>query len=138
MGATECQFSFRVRYGETDQMGSYYNSRALEWFEMGRSELSRAMGLPYTEWEARGVFMPLVEAHVHFRGRASYDELLIQTVRVEPLGRIRLQFNNTIIRAVDQRAVCDGYTVHALVNKEGRPLRMPDWVKAFFPAGIPG
>ena len=55
-----CQI--RVRYSETDQMGTYYNSRALEWFEVGRSELSRSMGLPYAEWEQRGAFLPVVEA----------------------------------------------------------------------------
>ena len=54
----------RVRYSETDQMGTFYNSRALEWFECGRTELFRSRGLPYTEIERRGVCLPLVEAHV--------------------------------------------------------------------------
>ena len=52
--------TFRVRYSETDQMGTFYNSRPLEWFECGRSELMRALGMPYTALEARGVHLPLI------------------------------------------------------------------------------
>ena len=54
----------RVRYSETDQMGTFYNSRALEWFECGRTELMRRrLGMSYAVLEARDVFLPLVEAH---------------------------------------------------------------------------
>jgi len=53
---------FRVRYSETDQMKTYYNSRALEWFEYGRTELCRALGKPYREMEQLGVLFPVSEA----------------------------------------------------------------------------
>ena len=90
---------FRVRYSETDQMQTFYNSRALEWFEVGRTELSRAVGVPYAEWERRGIFMPLVEARVFFLGRARYDDLLEMTVTLKPEGRARLLFENRIVQA---------------------------------------
>ena len=54
----------RVRYSETDQMGTFYNSRALEWFEVGRTDWLRQAGIPYAEMEQRGALLPLVEAHV--------------------------------------------------------------------------
>ena len=121
---------FRVRYSETDQMQTFYNSRALEWFEVGRTELSRAVGLPYTEWEKRGVLIPLVEARVFFRGRASYDDLLEMTVTLKPEGRAALRFENRIVQAETGAPVADGYTVHALLSAEtGKPFRMPPWVK---------
>ena len=66
----------RVRYSEIDAMGTYYNSKALEWFECGRTELCRSTGKPYTEWEADGVGVPLVEAHVEYLGPAKYDDEL--------------------------------------------------------------
>ncbi len=123
---------FRVRYSETDQMQTFYNSRALEWFEVGRTELSRAMGLPYTEWEKRGVLIPLIEARVFFRGRASYDDLLEMTVTMKPEGRAALRFENRIVQAETGAPVADGYTVHALLSVEtGKPLRMPLWIKEF-------
>ena len=91
---------FRVRYSETDQMGTFYNSRALEWFECGRTELLRALGVPYAEMEKRGVFLPLVEAHVEFRGRARYDDLLRMTSYGSLVGRARLRVDNDIVQAV--------------------------------------
>ncbi|KAF0093110.1 MAG: acyl-CoA thioester hydrolase [Puniceicoccaceae bacterium 5H] len=128
--STECRFTYRVRYAETDQMGTFYNARALEWFEVGRSELARAMGLPYREWEERGVYLPLIEAHVRFRGRAQYDDLLEMTVRVEQERSARLRFSNEVVHAESRQPVCEGYTIHALINAEGRPVRIPDWVQA--------
>lgn len=120
---------FRVRYSETDQMQTFYNSRALEWFEVGRTELSRALGVPYSEWERRGILMPLVEARVFFRGRARYDDLLEMTVELKAEGRARLRFENRIVQAATGAPVADGYTVHAMVSTEsGRPVRAPEWV----------
>ncbi len=111
-------------------MGSYYNARALEWFEMGRSELSRALGLPYVEWERRGAFLPLIEAHVRFRGRASYDDLLRMEVRVEADGLSRLKFLNTVTNAESGAAVCEGWTRHVVVDAAGRPQKLPPWIKS--------
>lgn len=122
-------FQFRVRYSETDQMQTFYNSRALEWFEVGRTELSRAMGLPYSEWERRGILLPLVEARVFFRGRARYDDLLEMTVSLHPEGRARLRFENRIVQADGSGPVADGYTVHAMLSAQTlRPVRAPEWI----------
>ena len=76
MPSRENDIPIRVRYSETDQMGTFYNSRALEWFEGGRTELLRAMGVAYANMEARGVLLPLTEAHVEFLGRARWLLLL--------------------------------------------------------------
>ena len=123
-------FQFRVRYSETDQMRTFYNSRALEWFEVGRTELSRSMGVPYSEWERLGIHLPLVEAHVRFTGRAVYDDLLEMTVSIHREGRARIRFENRIVQADGSGPVADGYTVHAMLSSEtGKPLRMPIWIK---------
>ncbi|MCU0857476.1 MAG: acyl-CoA thioesterase [Pontiellaceae bacterium] len=130
-------FQFRVRYSETDQMQTVYNSRVLEWFEVGRTELSRALGIPYAEWERRGIFMPLVEARVFFRGRARYDDLLEMTVTMRAEGRVRLVFENRIVQADGSGPVADGYTVHAMLSMETRkPVRTPDWVLELLNKGL--
>ncbi|MDK2962644.1 MAG: acyl-CoA thioester hydrolase [Verrucomicrobiota bacterium] len=120
---------FRVRYSETDQMQTFYNARVLEWFEVGRTELIRAMGIPYVEWETRGIFLPLIETRIFFRGRARYDDLLEMTVTLKAEGRARLLFDNRIVQADGSGPVADGYTIHPMVSMEtGRPVRTPDWV----------
>lgn len=119
---------FRVRYSETDQMQTFYNSRALEWFEEGRTELSRAMGVSYAEWEHRGIQLPLIEAHVYFTGRAKYDDLLEMTTSIQREGRARIRFENRIVQTDGSGDVAHGYTVHAMLGTEGVPVRAPDWV----------
>jgi acyl-CoA thioester hydrolase len=119
---------FRVRYYETDQMRTYYNSRALEWFEFGRTELLRAMGSTYRQWEDQGVQLPLTEAHLNFLGPAQYDDLLAMTTTASRQGRARLRFEVEIRQAESGRPVCSGWTVHAITNKAGRPIRPPEWL----------
>lgn len=130
MSISSCSISFRVRYSETDQMGGIYNSRVLEWFEMGRTELFREQGLPYTEVENRGVFLPLVEAHIEFEGRARYDDLLHMSVRSRLMGKARIRCENVIVHAENGKPVAKGYTEHACVDRKGKPIRPPKWLIA--------
>lgn len=118
----------RVRYSETDQMGTFYNARALEWFECGRTELMRRrLGMSYAVLEAKGVFLPLVEAHLEFQGRARYDDLLSILSTAELFGRARLRFEVRIHQADNGRPVVRGHTVHAFTDRQGKPLRPPEW-----------
>jgi acyl-CoA thioester hydrolase len=118
----------RVRYSETDQMGTFYNSRALEWFECGRTELMRRkLGMSYAALEARGVFLPLVEAHLEFQGGARYDDLLELASTVDLLGRARLRFEVQVHQSESRKPVVCGYTVHAFTDRQGKPIRPPAW-----------
>ena len=118
----------RVRYSETDQMGTFYNSRALEWFECGRTELMRRrLGLSYAELEAKGVFLPLVEAHLEFQGGARYDDLLEIATDVAMDGRAKIRFGAQISQHANGRPVVRGYTVHAFADATGKPIRPPVW-----------
>jgi acyl-CoA thioester hydrolase len=118
----------RVRYSETDQMGTFYNSRALEWFECGRTELMRnRLRMSYAALEKKGVFLPLVEAHLEFQGGARYDDLLSITSTAELQGRARLRFNVEIAHSETGRPVVRGYTIHAFTDTQGKPTRPPEW-----------
>ena len=118
----------RVRYSETDQMGTFYNSRALEWFECGRSELMRhKLGMSYAALEARGVYLPLVEAHLEFQGGARYDDLLDVISMVEFSSRAKLRFEVQINHNGNGKPVVRGYTVHAFTDTQNKPIRPPAW-----------
>jgi acyl-CoA thioester hydrolase len=134
MGPKTVKTALRVRYSETDQMGTFYNSRALEWFEVGRTEWLRAVGIPYAEAERKGVMLPLVESHVEYLGRAQYDDELAVAVTAGMNGRARIRFDIEISHAGDDRPVAKGYTVHAIVDPSGKPIRPPEWfLKAVTP-----
>jgi acyl-CoA thioester hydrolase len=125
MAGLVSELSLRVRYSETDQMGTFYNSRSLEWFECGRTEWLRQAGLPYSQTEQQGVFLPLVEARVYYHGRARYDDRLRVVTTARPAGNARVRFDVRIERADDHAAVTSGYTVHAVTDAAGRPIRPP-------------
>jgi acyl-CoA thioester hydrolase len=126
------QTELRVRYSETDQMGTFYNSRALEWFEVARTESLRAAGMPYAEFENRGALLPLIEAGLKFHGRARYDDRLQIATRVTLAGRASLRFEHTIVQAATGAAVASGFTLHAITDATGRPIRPPAWLTALF------
>nr|WP_168432922.1 thioesterase family protein [Pontiella sulfatireligans] len=109
-------------------MGTFYNSRLLEWMEVGRSELTRAAGTPYAEWEERGIMAPIVDAGLKFRGRAGYDDLLNMVTVCDREGRARLKFETVITLADSGQLVAEGFTIHALTTPEGKPVRIPDWI----------
>jgi acyl-CoA thioester hydrolase len=73
------------------------------------------------------VFLPLVEAHLEFKGGARYDDLLSVASVVEFSGRARLRFDVNISQVVDNRPVVGGYTVHAFTDRRGKPTRPPAW-----------
>jgi len=123
---------FRVRYGETDQMGTYSNSAVLDWFEHGRTELLRSLGLPYSQMEARGIYLPVVEAHVRFRGRARYDDLLKMTTTGTMFGKARVRCDVSIVQEDTGVLVADGFTIHAVTDSVAKPMRPPEWLHALF------
>jgi acyl-CoA thioester hydrolase len=118
----------RVRYSETDQMGTFYNSRALEWFEVARTELLRAAGVPYAWMEERGALLPLVEAHVKYHGRARYDDLLVIRTMAAMDGKASVRFAYSIARQPSDAVIVTGHTVHAVTSESGRPTRAPEWL----------
>ena len=128
LGKSADSLNLRVRYSETDQMGTFYNSRALEWFECGRTEWMRhRLGLSYAALEARGLFLPLVEAHLEFRGGARYDDLLAVSTCAQLAGRARLRFDVKINHQSTGNPVVSGYTIHAFTDATRKPVRPPEW-----------
>src|SRR4051812_26555855 len=68
--------TYRIIYGDTDQMGVAYYANYLRWFEIGRSELLRMIGLPYGTIEAQGFHFPVTEVTCRYAQSARYDDLI--------------------------------------------------------------
>lgn len=128
----ENKIQFRIRYCETAQTGTYSNERVLEWFECGRTEVLRALGIPYSELESNGVFLPIMESHVLYKNRAEYDDQLELTTRIYFQGRARFRAEETLVNAKTKQLIVKGYTIHAFVDVMGHAIRPPEWlVNAF-------
>lgn len=122
----------RVRYAETDKMGVVYYANYLVWFEIGRTDWLRETGLTYRAMEDDGVQLPVIEAHCEYRQGARYDDDVQIRTRASKLSPVRIQFDYEVIRPADGAVLATGYTVHAAIDRQGRPTRLPDRVKDLF------
>lgn len=117
-----------VRYAETDMMGVVYHGNYLPWFEIGRTTLLRELGLPYRQLEADGFRLPVLEVTAKYLRPAVYDDTLtiVTTMKDKPALRIRLDYE--VMRGTELLAT--GHTVHAFIDREGKPVRPPASVVA--------
>ena len=115
----------RVRYAETDRMGVVYYANYLVWFEVGRTEWLRATGWSYREMEHDGVSLPVIEAHCDYTQPARYDDEIEIRTRAALLSPVRIRFDYDVVRAIDGTIVASGHTVHAALDVNGKPCRLP-------------
>ncbi len=121
----QSETSIRVRYGETDQMAYVYYGNYAMYYEVGRVESLRQLGVTYKELEASGIIMPVLENHSKFLGPARYDELLriVTTIREKPTVKINFEYE---IFNEQNKLINQGETLLVFVDsKTGRPVRTP-------------
>lgn len=111
--------SYRVIYGDTDQMGVAYYANYLRWFETGRTEFLRQIGTPYTTIEKKGLLFPVTEVSCRYFRPAHYDEEIIIETTLTSLGRASLTFNYRLFRKEDEALIASGWTKHACLDREG-------------------
>ena len=114
----------RVRYAETDKMAVVHHAKYFEWFEVGRTELLRALGLPYAEIEARGYFLPVVEAYCEFRAPAHYDDVILIKARMQDVPRVKFRLDYEVFNE-KEKLLATGFTAHTFTTHQGRPRRAP-------------
>jgi acyl-CoA thioester hydrolase len=117
--------SYRVIYGDTDQMGIVYYANHLRWFEKGRSEFLRQIGLPYSKIEQQGCNFPVFEVACRYNQPARYDDVIRIETQLTEVGRAALSFSYRILRESDDCLLATGTTRHASVDYTGRVTRIP-------------
>jgi acyl-CoA thioester hydrolase len=119
-----------VRYAETDKMGVVYYANYLVWFEVGRTDLLRESGWTYRDMEADGIGLPVIEAHCEYLQSARYDDEIEVRTQGSMLSPVRVRFAYEIVRPLDQTRLATGHTVHAALDRSGRPCRLPVRVRS--------
>ena len=118
--------SFRVRYGETDQIGVVYHGNYAQYFELGRTEWLRSLGITYKDMEISGIMLPVISLKCNFIKSALYDDVLtVETkLKKEPLVKIEFDY---LIRNKNKEILCTGNTVLAFMDmKTNKPIKCPD------------
>jgi len=119
----------RVRYAETDRMGVVYYANYLVWFEVGRTEWLRTTGWSYREMENDGISLPVIEVQCEYLLPARYDDEIEIRTRAAILTPVRIRFDYEVVRIGDETVTAVGHTVHAALDPNGRPCRLPPRVR---------
>ncbi|HEY6488169.1 MAG: thioesterase family protein [Terracidiphilus sp.] len=137
---TSITHQVRVRYAETDQMGIVYYANYLVWFELGRVELLRSLGLAYSQLEKEHeCILPVVEATCRYKAPARYDDEILIETRPSLLRNSVLKFSYRILRkpsreGEEQKLLAEGETVHVVcddqLNKKPLPSHYADALRA--------
>ena len=116
----------RVRYSETDQMQYVYYGNYATYYEVGRVEILRQLGMSYRSLEESGIMMPVLETHSYYHLPAKYDDLLTIKITIPQLPLVKIKFEYEIFRE-DGKKIHSGETTLAFIDmKSGKPCKAPE------------
>ena len=113
-------------------MGVVYYANYFVWFEVARTDLLRQAGWTYRDMEADGYALPVLEAYCEYKQPARYDDELEVTTKGSLLSPVRVEFNYEIVRSHDSATIAVGRTVHAALDRAGKPCRLPERARNLF------
>ncbi|MEO1012863.1 MAG: thioesterase family protein [Bacteroidota bacterium] len=122
------EISFRVRYGETDQMGVVYHGNYPQYLELGRVQWLRSLGISYKALEEGGIILPVVSLQISYMKSIFYDDLItVRTMlRKAPLVKIELDYE---IYRESHEILAKATTVLAFMEKRTKkPIKCPEFI----------
>ena len=121
------EIQIRVRYAETDRMGLLHHANYLVYFEQGRTELLRSLGVSYKDLEDQGYLLVLTKVQVRYRSPARYDDLLTLRTTVQRTTSVKIEHRYEVFR--DGVLLAEGQSTLGCVNREGRVQLLPDFLR---------
>jgi len=129
------QHVLRVHYKETDQMAVVHHANYVSWFEIGRTEMMRDLGIAYRDMEALGLLLPVLDIKIEYHAPARYDDCIAVYTKLTDYSAVRLQYHYDIRRInktstykyfkePEGELLASGYTLHMWLNKQWRPARL--------------
>lgn len=130
--ASDSWYHHFVSYGETDTMGVLYYAEYLHIFERARNFYIRERGMTYAEVEKRGIILPVREAQCRYRASIQFDDEIFVRIGIQEWKRASMKFVYEIWNKDKSILHSTGMTEHAAVNHNGKPVRVPEWLKDLF------
>ena len=122
------EISFRVRYGETDQMGIVYHGKYADYLEIGRTEWLRSLGVTYKNMEDEGIILPVIHLQIDYKKYAKYDDVLTIETRLHQKPLVKIAFDYKIYNE-SRELLAEAHTVLAFMNKKTmRPMKCPKYI----------
>ena len=119
------QVDIRIRYAHTDQMGYCYYGNYAQFYEIGRVEALRNLGLSYKKIEESGILLPVIDFNIKYINPAYYDDLITVNTIIKELPSARLKFEYEIFNESGEK-LNFGTTTLVFINKQtNRPTKCP-------------
>ena len=117
-------FKTKIYYKDIDQMGIVYYSRYFEFFESARTELLKSIGIAVRDIEKNDIFLPVVSATCDYQKSAKFEDelIIIASISKSPSSRLFIEYK---VLADDKSVLATGKTIHAFIDKSGKPKRPP-------------
>lgn len=119
---------FRIRYGETDQMGYVYHGNYAQYFEMGRIEWLRNLGVSYKNMEDNGVILPVINLNINFLKPAFYDDYLTLKTSLKSDPSARIIFYYELFNEQNELLTTATSTLVFVDKATKRPMRAPEYL----------
>jgi len=122
------QYQVRVRYSETDQMGVVYHGNYAQYFEMGRVEWLRNLGVSYKWMEENGIMLPVVTLNINYKKPARYDDLLLVKTIFKSQQSVKIEFEYEIYNDHNELLTIGSSILVFVDMKSGRPVLPPTYI----------
>ena len=122
------KIQFRVRYGETDQMSYAYHGNYAAYFEMGRTEWLRKLGVSYRSMEEDGIMLPVINLNTNYLKPAKYDDVLTLKTSLAKKPTARIEFEFEIHNQNNELLTTASATLVFVNMKTNRPTRIPEYL----------
>jgi acyl-CoA thioester hydrolase len=121
----EHQIQVRVRYAETDQMGVVYHGNYAQYFEMGRVEWLRNLGVSYKSMAESGVMLPVAALNMSYKKPAKYDDLLTIKTKLKLQRSVKIEFESEVYNEKGELLTIGNVILVFVDMKTGRPTLPP-------------
>ena len=115
---------FTVRYAETDQMGIVHHANYPVWFEAGRTDFIKKLGMPYSKIEESGLMLPLLELRCCYKGAARYEDEITVRTSLKEMTLTRVAFYYEVYKSNSPDIITTGETMHVWTNRELKPINI--------------
>ncbi len=127
----EFETELRVRYGETDQMGYLYYGQYASYFEVGRVETIRSLGLSYKEMEeVHGIWLPVVSLETRYVRPAFYDDLLTVRTQIRKMPDTHIVFHTDLLNPQKKLVAAGRVRLCFFEAKSKKVVPVPTYLEA--------
>lgn len=116
----------RVRFVETDLMGVVHHSKYFNWFEMGRVEYLRSIGISLNDLLAQNIVFPITDVACKYRSSARFDDIILIQTTLKEVSKVKMVFAYEVIKEADTTLLATGETQNVFTDGKGKIIRLPD------------